>query len=113
MTILGDFVGANGGSPEEEALSKTQGLFRGQKSLFKETVEAEDYVARPRSSFLREDYPKCGTGFPVSDPPSAHLAFAIGSHGEPFNGQPVPLLFQPPTRYPQPRKAPDPETNSG
>ncbi|CCU85157.1 hypothetical protein PHOSAC3_150157 [Mesotoga infera] len=42
MTILGDSVGANGGSPEEEALSKTQGLFRGQKSLFKETVEAED-----------------------------------------------------------------------
>ncbi len=47
MTILGDSVGANGGSPEEEALSKTQGLFRGQKSL-KETVEAEDYVVRQR-----------------------------------------------------------------
>ena len=69
MTILGDSVGANGGSPEEEALSKTQGLFRGQKSLFKETVEAEDYVARPRSSFLREDYPKCGDRFSGVCPP--------------------------------------------
>ena len=69
MTILGDSVGANGGSPEEEALSKTQGLFRGQKSLFKETVEAEDYVVRQRSSFLREDYPKCGDRFSGVCPP--------------------------------------------